>query len=106
MKSTNLKMKLIVGVISAFILSGCGGSNSDGSSKSTYNSCKIISSQAMYAADKDNDLKQCWNAPGNGYESQGDAMQWCEKQINAYMATQYFIGHTVTYMVESTYCKK
>ncbi|GGN01112.1 hypothetical protein GCM10009124_33370 [Shewanella xiamenensis] len=105
MKSTNFKMKLMFVLISAFALSGCGGSNSDGSSKSTYNSCKIISSQATFAADKDNDLKQCWNAPGNGYESKGDAMQWCERQINAYMSSRYVIGHTVSYMVESTYCK-
>jgi len=105
MKITNLKIKLIVSLITAFALSGCGGTNSDGSSKSTYNSCKIISSNALLASDRDNDLRQCWNASGNGYESKGDAMQWCERQINAYMSSRYVIGHSVSYMVESTYCK-
>ena len=97
-------MKKLFILIAIFILSACG-SNGDGSSKSTYSSCKIISSKALLAADRDNDLKQCWNADGNGYESQGDAMQWCAKQVNAYIANQYVFGHTVTYAVESTNCK-
>lgn len=98
-----MKNLLIVSVL--FIVSACGGSNDDGSAKSTYSSCKIISSKALFATDRDKDLKQCWNAGGKGYESKGDAIQWCEKQVNIYMANNYLIGHTVTYAVESTYCK-
>ncbi|GLP95149.1 hypothetical protein GCM10007895_04550 [Paraferrimonas sedimenticola] len=98
-------MKNIVLMTMLALLCACGGSNDDGSSKATYSSCKIISSQALMAADRDKDLSQCWNAPGNGYESQGDALQWCEKQINSYISNNYLIGHTVTYAVESTYCK-
>ncbi|NMM42807.1 hypothetical protein [Pseudoalteromonas arctica] len=98
-------MRKLLILSTIFALSACGGSNDDGSSKSTYSSCKITSSQALFAADRDNDLKQCWNAGGNGYESQGDAMQWCEKQVNAYIANQYLVGHTVSYAVESTNCK-
>ena len=88
----------------ALVLSACGGSNDDGSSKSTYSSCKIISSEALFAEDRDSDLSQCWNAGGNGYESQGDAMQWCEQQVNAYVANTYLFGHTVAYAAESTNC--
>jgi hypothetical protein len=97
-----MKKLFIISVF--FILSACGG-NDDGSSKATYSSCKITSSEAFFAADRDNDLKQCWNAGGKGYESRGDAIQWCEKQVNAYIANQYLVGHTVSYSVESTNCK-
>lgn len=97
-------MKRIILASVAVALFGCGGSNSDGSSKSTYSSCKITQSSALLASDRDRDLKQCWNAPGKGYESMGDAMQWCESQINAYIANTYLVGHNVTYVAESTYC--
>ena len=97
-------MKKIILVSLVLTLIGCGGSNSDGSSKATYSSCKIISSQALFAVDRDKDLNQCWNASGDGYESKGDALQWCEKQVNSYIANNYIVGHTVTYQVESTNC--
>jgi hypothetical protein len=97
-----MRKLLILTVI--FTLSACGGSNNDGSSKSTYSSCKITSSEALFVADRSNDLKQCWNAGGKGYESQGDALQWCAQQVNTYIANQYLIGHTVKYSVESTNC--
>jgi hypothetical protein len=97
-------MKKIFFVLVLAGLAGCGGSNSDGSSKSTYSSCKITSSNALFATDREHDLSQCWNASGSGYESQGDAQQWCEKQVNTYIANRYVIGHTVAYGVESTYC--
>ncbi|WP_426369457.1 hypothetical protein [Pseudocolwellia sp. HL-MZ7] len=87
-----------------FALTACGGSNDDGSSKSTYSSCKITSSKALFAADRSNDLEQCWNAGGKGYESKGDALQWCEQQVNTYIANQYLFGHTVEYAIESTNC--
>lgn len=92
-------------IICALTMLACGGANEDGSSKSTYSSCKIISSEALFANDRNNDLKQCWNAIGDGYESKSDALQWCERQVNAYIANRYIIGHTVAYAVESTYCK-
>lgn len=98
-------MKKVLVLLAVSLLSACGGTNADGSSKATYSSCKIIKSNALFAADRDKDLTQCWNASGNGYESQGDALQWCEKQVNAYIAKTYLVGHTVTYAVESTYCK-
>ena len=93
-------------LLASFIVfaTGCGGSNSDGSDKTTYSSCKITSSNAMFASDREHDLSQCWNAPNNGYESQGDAVQWCEKQVNSYMSDRYIFGHSIKYAAESTYC--
>jgi len=85
-------------------ITGCGGENSDGSDKLTYSSCKITSSSALLASDREHDLSQCWNASGSGYEGQGDAQQWCEKQVNSYIANRYVFGHSVVYGVESTYC--
>ncbi len=99
-------MKIAIVISLAVLVSGCGGSNEDGSSKFTYSSCKIIKSSALLASDRDKDLKQCWNASGKGYESQGDAMQWCERTVNSYIASNYLVGHSVTYAVESTYCSK
>ncbi|QTH63747.1 hypothetical protein J1N51_13685 [Psychrosphaera ytuae] len=98
-------MKNLALIFTAVVLSACGGTNDDGSSKSTYSSCKITKSEALFAEDRDQDLKQCWNAAGKGYESQGDALQWCERQVNSYIASRYVVGHTVQYMVESTNCK-
>lgn len=104
-------MRKILFLGAIFLLSACGGSdgggplsNNDGSSKLTYSSCKIISSKAIFSEDRNNDLNQCWNAAGNGYESRGDALQWCERQVNDYIANRYIFGHTVSYALESTNC--
>ncbi|MCE9677809.1 hypothetical protein LZP69_01205 [Shewanella sp. AS1] len=98
-------MRKILIFFITLLLTACGGSNSDGSDKTTYSSCKITKSGALLASDRDYDLNQCWNATGNGYESKGDALQWCEKTVNAYIASRYTVGHSVEYMIESTYCK-
>lgn len=97
-------MKKIILICVALTLSACG-SNEDGSSKSTYSSCKITSSQALYASDRSKDLSQCWNASGDGYESKGDALQWCTQKVNDYIASEYIFGHSVAFSTESTYCK-
>ncbi len=99
-------MKKFVIASTCLVLAACGGSNSDGSSKTTYSSCKITDSKALFAEDRSNDLKQCWNAKGDGYESQGDALQWCKRTVGDYISSTYLIGHTVEYAVESTYCPK
>ncbi|MGF1690083.1 hypothetical protein [Photobacterium kagoshimensis] len=97
-------MKKLLCLLLLTVLWGCGGSNSDGSSVLTYSSCKIVNSQALFQVDRDKDLTQCWNAAGDGYESKGDAQQWCAREVNAYISDTYLLGHTVTYAVESTYC--
>ena len=86
------------------ILSACGGDYDSEAVKTTYLSCKINSSHAITNTERDNDLLQCWNADGSGYESQVYAVQWCEQQVNAYISSEYLVGHTVTYSVESTSC--
>ena len=78
--------------------------NEDGSNRSTYSSCKIISSQALFNSDREKDLSQCWNAPGDGYSTEADAKQWCSREVAGYLADAYLFGHTVEYAVESTYC--
>lgn len=93
-------------IVLMFTLSLLGCKNGDGSDKTTYSSCKITKSSAVLASDRDHDLRQCWNAPGNGYESKGDALQWCKRTVNSYMASRYVLGHSVEFTVESTYCPK
>ncbi|MDO6620854.1 hypothetical protein [Shewanella sp. 6_MG-2023] len=91
-------------LLSIFLLSACGGSNSDGSSKETYSSCQITASSALLASDMTKDLSQCWNASGNGYESQEDALQWCRQTVENYIASTYIVGHDVQFIAKSTYC--
>ena len=97
-----MRKTLILSTI--FVISACG-TNEDGSSKFTYSSCKITSTDALFSSDRNKDLLQCWNADGNGYESKGDAMQWCERTVNTYMSNNYIFGHSISYAVESTNCK-
>jgi len=97
-------MKKLSVLFMVLFISSCADENDDGSKKSTYSSCKITSSGALFASDREEDLKQCWNAPGDGYESKGDAIQWCEGKVNSYIADSYLFGHSVVYAVESTYC--
>jgi len=60
-------------VFSLLGLLGCGaGENSDGSRRSTYSSCKITSSNALFNYDRQRDLQQCRD--GVDFESRGDAM--------------------------------
>lgn len=99
-----ITIKILILFFAGLFLSGCGGENKDGSKKSTYSSCKITSSEALLASGREADLRQCWNAPGDGYESKGDAMQWCERSVSSYISDNYLLGHTVAYAVESTNC--
>jgi len=89
--------------IGIFLLSvGCG-ENSDGSDKSTYSSCSIVSSSAVLAADRARDVSQCWD--GVDYRERSLAMDWCAKKVNRYMA-RYIVGHDIQYQVSSTNCPK
>ncbi len=100
MNKTLVRAALLLFIAS---LLGCGGAeNSDGSSKSTYSSCKITSSNALFNSDRQRDLQQCWD--GVDFESKGDAMAWCEGKVTDYISRTYLLGHSVTYMIESTNC--
>lgn len=101
MSKALVRTALVLFVIAGLV--GCSGAeNSDGSSKSTYSSCKIVSSNALFNSDRQRDLEQCWD--GVDFESKGDAMAWCEGKVNDYLSRTYLFGHSVTYMIESTYC--
>lgn len=85
-------------------LSGCL-TNADGSDAFTYSSCRITSSTTMNIHDRNVDINHCWNATGNGYELRSEAVQWCEKEVNAYIGARYSTYRSMTYAVESTYCQ-
>ena len=84
------------------LIAGCVEENSDGSSKSTYSSCAIIESSALFAADRANDLNQCWD--GVDYKEKSLALNWCTQKVNTYIASRYTFGHSVKYQVTSTNC--
>lgn len=94
-------------IILAFLFVSCGGKNEDGSRKDTYSSCKITSSNAIFSGDRARDLKQCWNASGEGYTSQSDALRWCEAKVLEYYKNSYLTGsvNAGAFAVESTYCQ-
>lgn len=97
-------MKQVIGtLLLSSLLFGCGADeNSDGSDKTTYSSCSIISSEALLASDRALDVSQCWD--GVDYEEQSLAQDWCSKKVNAYMGANYTFGHSVKYQVSSTNC--
>lgn len=97
-----MKIILLLGLL--LTVSACNDSNSSDPDKTIYLSCKIRTSHAPLLSARDNDLSQCWDAEESGFESQVYALEWCDQQVNLYMLDQYTASHTVTYMVDSTYC--
>jgi len=101
-------MKNILIVSLVLVLTACGGIestiNSDGSSKTTYSSCQITDSKAIFASDRTNDLRQCWNAIGQGYTTKASALSWCKLKVSSYISSEYIFGHTVEYSVKSNNC--
>lgn len=93
---------LFIFVLSVLTACDGGSENSDGSSKSTYSSCRISSSEALLASDRERDLDQCWD--GVEYEEQNLAMDWCDTKVSAYMDANYAFGHSIEYEVASTNC--
>lgn len=94
--------KYIIAITASLSLASCGSENSDGSDKTTYSSCSIIDSEALYADDRANDVAQCWD--GVDYEEKSLALNWCSGKVSQYMADNYIFGHSVRYQVASTYC--
>lgn len=90
--------------ILAFSLSiiSCSPENSDGSDATTYTSCSITSSSALFAGDRALDVSQCWD--GVNYEEQSLALSWCADLVNTYISDRYIFGHAVEYAVASTNC--
>jgi len=95
-------MKKIGGIIIlTFLFLGCG-ENSDGSDKSTYSSCSIKESGAVWAEDRAEDINQCWD--GVNYEEKSLALDWCRKKVADYMGKKYVVGHSISFEVKSTNC--
>ena len=92
--------KISTAIIFIFLLQGCG-ENSDGSDKSTYSSCSITSSEAVWAEDRAEDISQCWD--GVDIEEKSLALDWCRKKVTHYMS-KYVFGHNVSLEVKSTNC--
>lgn len=95
-------MKKLMALAIIIGLTACGGgTNSDGSSKSTYTSCSITNSKALLASDRATDVSQCWDDVD--FKNKSLARDWCTKKVNAYMG-KYIFGHDIEFMVSSTNC--
>jgi hypothetical protein len=97
----NIKF-LTVALPCILVAVGCAPENSDGSDATTYSSCRITDSGAIFAADRARDLNQCWD--GVNYEEQNKALAWCAQKTSDYMSSQYIVGHSYKYSVASTNC--
>jgi hypothetical protein len=97
-------MKYLCILLCAFLLTGCGGSGSGGSDgdASTYDTCEITQSDALFASDRAKDTSQCWSIKPT--EDQTNALNQCKVLVNDYIANEYTFGHSVKYLVGSTSC--
>ena len=95
-------MKVLLVIPLVLILSSCNES-ADMKDK-IYLSCKISSSHATQEIDRETDLSQCWDTATSGYESQVSAVELCDEKVSDYISSQYDEAHTVTYIVQDTYC--
>lgn len=98
--------KVMALVSMCFLATGCFESDESNHShdrwKSTYSSCQITYSDAVYSKDRSTDLRQCWD--GVDYRSESRALDWCGNMVNDYMTRRYTFGHTVEYRVSASYC--
>ena len=95
-------MKKICILALCVLLVSCKSKNSDGSDATTYTSCSITSSEALFAGDRKSDVSQCWD--GVNYKEKSKAMNWCTEKVNSYIGGRYVFGHGVKYQVASTNC--
>lgn len=96
-----MQSKYLLAAAFVLFLTGCN-ENSDGSDKTTYSSCSITDSQAIFAGDRANDVAQCWD--GVDYKEKSTAQSWCAEKVSTYISTRYTFGHSVEYQVASTNC--
>ncbi len=95
-----MKKFLYISII--MTLCSCGGENN--LDEVSFLSCQINSSHAVYNADRQTDMAQCWNT-SVAYTSQVLAVQSCGRQVDLYLKSRYEDPHTVTYSVESSLCQ-
>jgi hypothetical protein len=94
------KVALLVSVV--WFTVSCSPKNSDGSDATTYSSCSITESNALFTSDRAKDISQCWD--GVSYKEQSLAQTWCAGKVSSYIASEYIFGHSVVYRVASTNC--
>lgn len=97
---------LIIGATVCLLMAGCieisDSDRHDSYESTTYSSCRITYSDAVYSADRSSDLRQCWD--GVDYLSESRALDWCGAMVNNYMNHRYTFGHTVEYRVSRSRC--
>lgn len=86
--------------MAAAFLSACGEGGGDGKA-STYDTCRITASSALFASDRANDLRQCWSIVPT--KNSTNALAQCQAKVNAYM-NRYVFGHEISYAVSSSTC--
>jgi hypothetical protein len=101
-----MNTRLLLILVFSLSLASCSkkpenSKNSDGSNKTTYSSCTITESSALYASDRATDVRQCWD--GVDYKEKSLAQTWCGEKVNTYMG-KYIFGHAIKYQVTSTNC--
>ena len=96
-----MKKLVLIATVSIACIS-CGAENSDGSDATTYSSCSITNSEAIFAGDRAKDISQCWD--GVDYKEKSLAQSWCSTQVSSYIDSEYTFGHSVSYLVSSTNC--
>lgn len=95
-------MKRITILMLALGLAACGGDDSSDGDASTYDTCRITDSDALFADDRANDISQCWKISSTSDKNK--ALAACSSLVTAYIADEYLIGHSVEYSVASSSC--
>lgn len=94
-------MKYIFIFLATTLLSACGEGGSDGQA-STYDTCRITQSSALFAADRAKDVSQCWRIQSTS--DQQNALSQCGTLTSNYISKEYIFGHTVDYSISSSSC--
>lgn len=95
-------MKYLLTPACALLLTACGGDSSSDGKASTYDTCRITDSAALFASDRANDLAQCWTITSTS--NQQNAQAQCSTLVSSYIASEYLFGHAVEYAVSSSSC--
>lgn len=95
-------MKYLLIPACVLLLTACGGDSSSDGKASTYDTCRITDSSALFASDRANDIAQCWTISSTS--DQQNAIAQCSSLVSSYIASEYLIGHSVQYSVSSSSC--
>jgi hypothetical protein len=95
-------MKYFLIPVMTILLSACGGEGGSDGDASTYDTCQITQSSALFSADRAKDVSQCWTIRAT--EDKNNALAQCETLASNYIAREYMVGHSVDYQVSSSSC--